>query len=261
MGKSDMAQKAANVVDGALSSTPSTLRLGVLLLFLVALGAGFVEYMLWRIPSIVDRIPALAAYLEANAPEAVATFALPASARWTPTEIRVRPGEAIKVSVSGNAHLGFASIIDAAKDDKRPLYTWAGPDGERFLHKDEGDKRQELLIDPSARIGTLLGYLQPESASQPDLAGNARPEGIRTIGYGRTMRNDASETARLWLIVNDILLTNDDVAKQAYLRDPDSEGYEKRAQRWPEIVRDNYWDLWWDDNVGQFVIVVSGDSN
>lgn len=203
---------------------------------------------------------------------------LPASVMWMDTQVDVKPGERLHVRAFGRIQLALDRLVDAARRDAPLEYTWIGPEGDSASVRLPGDApRDKFLIEPGATYGKLLGYLQCGNAEAPSKT-NPRPAGINAIGNDGTVENRAEDTCcRLWVVVNDTFLDSSDEAKSKYLmteqllRDrygklPDkdtgkAEFVTVSAQnaKWQQIVERGYWDLWFDDNIGNFFIDIRPD--
>ena len=179
----------------------------------------------------------------------VGQFLLPASAGWTNSGFTIKPEESVEVQAYGKVHLGFHRLVDAAKEDFVPIFPWIGPKGSEFIAETEADRtRQQLLVDPTANIGMLLGYL---AYDKEPTKSNPQPDKIVSIGDKQTIKNTHQEEQMLFFVVNDMYLNND--AKEAYIGNAEG-NLDKYQKNWNEIKDKKYWELWFDDNIGQYLI-------
>ena len=189
-----------------------------------------------------------------------AILSLPAAARWMNTGITVEPGATIAITASGYTNPAVHRLVQAAHADSLPNYGWLDAEGRSArpsrvpaAHRD----RNPLAIYPGAPIGAVIGYLQVAGGAEPSVI-NPSPPGVLLIGAEERITHGADEDiATLWLAVNDIMLTED--SRDAYIGvddDMDALDRGRRERRWAYIEQHQYWDLWWDDNVGSLVIQI-----
>ncbi len=184
-----------------------------------------------------------------------ALFILPGSSRWTNTGIVLQPQEKFRIRASGKVHLAFHRLAESALDDTRPGFGWIEPTGEPWVNLSQSDAlRRKLLILPDANIGALLGYLHAAGTPEPSIH-NSKPEGIIVIGEETVVVNNSQQEVELWLVLNETILDPNDLerSKKGYINPEKRIFWEKR---WEYIVRDNYWDLWWDDNIGHYLVQI-----
>ena len=111
------------------------------------------------------------------------------------------------------------------------------------------ESRKESLVLKESKIGVVIGYLRElPSSNTPHLIDNLRPSGIFAIGDNFTIKTPDYDS-ELWLVTNDILLHKD--AQIAYAGDNPSQSL---IDKWNDIERDKSWDIFWEDNIGQFLI-------
>lgn len=194
------------------------------------------------------------------------SFLLPASAGWINTGFILKSGETIDIRASGRIHLGLEQLVDAAQTDTKPQYAWSAPDGNPFNSNSDDKALQNhsknsnlknFLVDPNAKIGMLLGFLAKKELSETEKPGenNPSPRGLIRIGNSRDgIKNDDTEDRELWLTVNDIYLS--EKAEEAYINKYASDE-EVRAMQWQRIKKQNYWRLWFDDNIGEYLINIT----
>jgi hypothetical protein len=186
-----------------------------------------------------------------------AYLVVPASALWVDTGIDLEAGEVIHIDAIGHAHLSLKRLYEAVDYDSMPHFKWVGPEGAPFeVRKLQDSLRQPFLLSPRANIGRLLGYLQPLGSPAPSQE-NSRPGPILDIGSHGSIKNSSNSTSHLYLVLNEMVLDRErmDSSRLAYIggdprRKPD------RSKRWNYIVQNKYWHLWFDDNIGQFLVQV-----
>jgi hypothetical protein len=201
---------------------------------------------------------------------------VPANQLWVDTGIVLKPGETIKLSASGQINLAVHRLVEAANEDRVPWYGWVGPEGKE-LPKAENPptiyiRRQEaqLLIHPESKPGCLLMYLGSEGQPPPDKR-DPRPKDIMAIGRGpKQYRNESKQNQQIYLTVNEKLLANTDKAREAYVGTQaeidatyglNSDGtprftLEQLEKRYKYVIDNAYWDVWFDDNIGEFLVKV-----
>ncbi len=136
----------------------------------------------------------------------------------------------------------------------------------------------QLTICPKADTGTLLACLHQDGDPKPGKI-NPRPDNIIVLGSKCRIVNKMDTKCTLWLVVNDAVLENDDRSRRAYLEiedDSDPKIYYppenfkgsynandpmswSPIQRWRYIVKHQYWQLWYDDNIGFYQIQIDFD--
>lgn len=200
-----------------------------------------------------------ATVIKKNNQTVTAQFLLPASARWTNTGIRFEPNSLVEITASGMVHLGLKSLYDAADHDRRPPYSWCSPAGLDIVNPRARDnERWKFLINPNAKMGTIIGYLQKDGEPDPGFQ-NPRPDNLITI-YENTKINFPNYSTTLWLIVNDVMLDSKRLvdSKSAYFGPEEELIKEKKLSEkdssWAYITSTGYWDIWYDDNLGNYLI-------
>ena len=135
--------------------------------------------------------------------------------------------------------------------------------------------RGELLVLPAqendgkSQYGLLIGCLVPENTSNEEApsALNPRPKFQRfPVGSEKLIGNRNLVSCNLWLCVNDVALDPKDIEKSrriyidsvtkekdnndnpfvAFMHPPET--------RWKYIEVHNYWNLWFDDNFGEYQV-------
>lgn len=215
------------------------------------------------------------ALLVSTEKELGAVYYLPAAAGWSNTGISVPSNSVIEIIASGKAALAADYIIDAARSDEISRQQWTGPGGTVYFETNERYRRRRPYLLFSAdsassgtpRIGQLVGYLssEAEGATEPDLENNPRPKNIFEINSKRICLNTGFTDHTLWVTINEVVLDATAAAKTAFI------GYDeeylkqagntfddpkvwKRAEVWPEIIKRQYFGIFFDDNLGGFLV-------
>jgi hypothetical protein len=190
---------------------------------------------------------------------------LPACSRWTNTGIKLKPNSIIEFTASGKVNLAAHRLIEAAYDKKMPPFNWLSPKGEEFKNKRARDVyRRNFLVNPSAYLGVIIAYLQKDGEPDPSIQ-NQRPKNLETI-YEHTVIESPGYESTLWLIVNDVLLdpSRVDESKNAFfgpLDDLNSKEKKEKESTWNYIISKDYWDVWYDDNIGNYLIQLKIKTN
>ena len=172
---------------------------------------------------------------------------------WTNTGIQVPDDRDIRITASGRATMAIHHIIAAADSPtmQLPLHPWVGPNGldeasplpPRRWRPEDGIRSKHLLVKEEHQ-GKLLAFI---SATQPP----ARPNKQSVIAVGEEVHLRAGQhtAGSLWLAVNEIWL--DEVTLDGLKHDEPA-----RAERYEAISKDRYANAWYDDNVGEFLVIV-----
>jgi len=208
-----------------------------------------------------------------------ASLLLSATDLWTNTGIILQPNESVFVSASGRVNLAIHRLSESGFLDVRPRHLWIGPDGQKGAFQEVKLSYQKLLkICPEADAGTLLAYLHRDGDPKPG-KDNPRPDNIIVLGSKCRIVNKTDTECTLWLVVNDAVLEDDDRSRNAYLQiEDDSDpkiyyppsGFEGAynandprswapIHRWEYIVKHQYWQIWYDDNIGFFQVQIIFD--
>ncbi|MCD9188951.1 MAG: hypothetical protein LUM44_21215 [Pyrinomonadaceae bacterium] len=187
------------------------------------------------------------------------TFLLSAAAPWdSPKGFKVEKGDKLKIQASGRVNLAVHHLVDAAINDTYPPLLWSDPDGMPIDKLNDKDK---------LRLGGLLVANQPYGALvvgfSPDLNTKPSSENIKLVG--KNWEGTVEVSGVLWFAVNDIYLdlktfeSNPDKDKefQKMYEATDKSGTRTSKRSWEEIRSDKYWNLWFDDNIGDFMITVT----
>lgn len=205
-----------------------------------------------------------------------ASLLLSATDLWTNTGIILQPKESAIVSASGRVNLAIHRLAESGFLDVRPPYLWVGPDGQKSGFQEvKLSYQKHLKISPEADAGTLLACLHRDGDPKPG-KDNPRPKKIIVVGSRCRIVNKTDAAGTLWLVVNDAVLENDERSRRAYLGiedDSDPKIYypppgfqgaysanDPRSwspkQRWQYIVKHQYWQLWYDDNIGFYQVQI-----
>jgi hypothetical protein len=206
-----------------------------------------------------------------------ASLLLAASDLWTNTGINLQPKESVIFSASGRVNLAIHRLTEACLLDVRPRHLWLGPDGQKAgLQEVKQSYEKRLLICPEADTGTLLACLHQEGDPKPG-KNNPRPDNIIVVGSNCRIENKTDTECTLWLVVNDAVLQDDEVSRRAYLKIEDDndpkiysppQGFAYNAndprswppiQKWKYIVKHQYWQIWYDDNIGFYQVQIDFD--
>lgn len=157
--------------------------------------------------------------------------------------------------------LAIHHLVESAKIDRPPYLHWFGPDGATDEQKTffrESDKyRQEKLIAKGERQGMLLMQTVPPG-DKPKIIPDS--ENLYPIGSGKDGPFRIRRSGTLYFALNEVPLSADMHDYYVITSAIDSDYVKKhplneQEKAWSEIVEREYWDLWFDDNVGSFLIV------
>jgi hypothetical protein len=192
---------------------------------------------------------------------------LSASQPWADTGLTVLPGQKISITASGLANLAIHRLVEAADKDERPRHGWAGPEGGEPKNEKAVDRfRRALRIEPRVAYGCLLAYVRP--VGEPDPGKEfPRPPGIHVIGRNGelTYADSKSRMGTLFLTANDAVARDDPESERAYVTDqaalnatygPGRVTVDNLRERWRRLRDANYWEVWFDDNVGEYLVQV-----
>lgn len=239
----------------------------------------------------VRSIPDGATIIEIRDEPEEAFYLLPASKMWANTGITLEPGQKISITASGYVNLAFHRLSNSAVNDEQPRHSWIGPDGGELNKPSEYDHmRKKNLIDTRSSFGKLLAVLVPSGAPTPGPR-CPRPENIQVVGsHNDNIVNQSGKNSMLWLVVNDTYLIDDSLSMNAYIGNEKAlrnkvlevskdtidvlresvpkdslENYiinrielEKKSKRdkWYQIRDEQYWHMWWDDNIGFYLVQI-----
>lgn len=202
---------------------------------------------------------------------------------WTGTGIMVNKGDKVKIEASGLVHTALNKLITVAQTDRKLEPSWVDPNGSiREEERDWDDKRKEhkLMLD---KDGAHYGYGMLLAAVRND-----QRQVLEKVAVGKKYKFDVKNNGELVLAVNDLLLdTNarniyalplennysyykNKVEEEDKLREENTdsfsnktldekvkEEYQKRLKAWEDVVKNNNWMVWYDDNIGAFSVSVT----
>ena len=188
------------------------------------------------------------------------TFMLPSNELWYDTGIDLDADQQIKIVISGRIHLAVHKLVDAADKDEKSAVNWNGPEGSVWGNLGENieqlKSKKSLLVSQGDIIGNTLLYLCPINN-----IGNFRQDFVKNrkayIGKfpvvinNQQYINNTGNKVRLFLTVNDILL---DFSKDGLDRSKIAYTRLHRPHNFDEIWKANFYDVWFADNVGCFLV-------
>lgn len=164
---------------------------------------------------------------------------------WIDTGIRIEQGKKVTIIASGKVCLAFHHMRQGEYVDKPPPQPWVDPDGlsaefpPRTIREEEGTRAQ-LKVAKALQYGRVIGVI-----SEPDLSGKPR-DTTTILDIGKKATFKSKQTGNLWLTVNDIWLDELTVQK---ITDKDT--------KWKELIAtQKYWNVWYDDNSGSFLVSI-----
>jgi len=188
-----------------------------------------------------------------------AIFLLPASIPWVNTGIFVDQNAAIKFTTSGRVHLAINNLVKSAEANVKPRVEWTGPTGYASGLAQKDQNRTSILISPKSKLGKIIGFIKRSNDITPS-ANNPRPSNIFEIEDNREYK--FSEPGELWLCVNDFLMSpNDgDLSYKAYIGATTGKEQQERIREFKQIVNQGYWEIWFDDNIGEYMLQIDMDN-
>lgn len=205
----------------------------------------------------------------------VSQFLLPSNDVWFDTGIELDENEECEFKISGKVNLALNKLVESAKEDRPTKVNWTGPEGNEFakLGDDslQDNAKRDLLLYPGERkrIGNVVFFLQPVNEQIADFRKyflQNRGELTKKIiplgsgGNDNKIANSSSHKVRIYLSVNDIVFNFSDPAsveksKAAYFGKTKDPKYEAAWKGSIEPIQ--YEQLWYDDNVGCFLVCVT----
>lgn len=219
------------------------IMIGVLLLFMFGFSALFFKLLIANEVKITQR-PEGAWVFSLGKKDKTIHYELNPSSMWANTGYKINKGQILKINASGRINLAGHRLMDAAKADSLPMFPWSGPEGivnEKIINDPIIAKRRDCLLLPDAPIGALIAGISDRSFSY-----NSEMWEIGTDWEGIS-----PETGYLWFAVNDSRLNEN--ARSCYYAD------QNRALNWEYIIKNKYWNLWFDDNIGSLQINIEID--
>ena len=190
-----------------------------------------------------------------------AVFLLPASRLWANTGLKVQKGDCLKIRATGRTNLAGHRLLESAVQDTIPPFPWVDADGKTevpaFQKRLLNDiKRKSNQIDPNSSPGTLLAYLGIEQQDEPSFI---NPRGmdkgkLRRIGSNWHLKAPDDGTFTLYLSINDIFLSKEDFEMYKKTTAKDKGVIGTAEERWQSIERMDYWNIWFDDNLGELLV-------
>jgi hypothetical protein len=216
---------------------------------------------------------------------------------WVKTGITVKKGDVIKITASGRVNTAIKRVVAQTVRPEIEETTWADPSGlEREKNPEYPPQLEQSKVLPGYEFGMLLAAVAvPRAVKDPqEVQDSSEKVEIDHIAPfvqdkdGESIEFTAKNDGELVLTVNDLWLspTKEDtyappfednrnyylnVANlDAALRDEDfkswsektkrqkaEEQYQKRVQSWEDIVAENKWNIWYEDNVGSFSVSIA----
>jgi len=184
----------------------------------------------------------------------------PGNRFWSNSGIDVTKGDRLKLRVSGAVNLAIHHLVRSAETDNPPYFHWTGSDGyepeQAAFFRPADDHRQRWRLAIGAPQGMLLMQVVPPGAN-PEV----RPDGehLYLVGSGRDGPFRMRQSGTLYFALNEVPL--DETMHDYYVitqqTDPKyvkEHPVKDQEKAWTEIVRLKYWDLWFDDNAGSFLV-------
>ena len=194
---------------------------------------------------------------------------------WTNTEVEVNPGETVRVKATGLVNMALHRVMTAADEDVRPKFAWNGPKGLDYMPKGPlYRRRRELLVLPQAPYGCLLFHASIEGEPDPNKE-YPSPPNIKVVkdGFTYTHPKDSKKKAVIFLTCNDTVLKKEPKYKDSFVgtQEEVNQTYgfklengvrvprykvEDLEKRWDRLINDRYWEIWFDDNGGNFLVEI-----
>jgi hypothetical protein len=187
---------------------------------------------------------------------------LPANKLWLNTGLAVKSGQQLKISATGSINLAVHRLVAATKAHQPLEPGWMDPNGNQGTSsRNIDEQRKKYLIDPNSEYGVLIAGIVHQG--KPDLGkDNPKADEIYVVGKWNSFRS--KEGGTLWLVVNDAVLNENAgeiyVGSQKLLDQsyppPGSVTVEKKRQEWQAIKERRYFQAYFDDNVGDFLVQI-----
>jgi hypothetical protein len=184
---------------------------------------------------------------------------MPGDLIWSNSGISVSKGDRVTLRVSGAVNLGIHHLVKSAENDTVPFFHWAGPDGFPSRKEDRPvDKyRWNMRIAGSELPGMLLMQVVPPG-KEPNVRPN--PEMLYPVGSGGKSPFNIRQSGTLYFTLNEVPL--DKEMEKYYVISPDIDAeyvkehpVNKQKKSWKAVAEQEYWNLWFDDNVGSLLVV------
>jgi len=178
------------------------------------------------------------------------SFLLSASSPWANTGYQIVAGDSLTIRASGRVCMAVHRLIEHAQKDTRPEHAWVGPSGMtdemRVLRKMRDTCRQRYLIEPDLPYGALLGGISTDGTVQ-------EPDTVFLVKD--SFDGIAPGSGYLWFAVNDVILNPRNV-RAAYDTCGTLDPQDTLARTANDIQSERYWDIWYDDNIGSYLVRV-----
>ena len=176
---------------------------------------------------------------------------LPGSATWLSSGFVVKHGDSVRVKASGRVNLSLFRLVEASQTKQRPGLPWVDPRGV-FVNDlnwvDDREHRQYIqdncVLLKKQALGALLYAVAPESTDP----GTLTPE---FVGLDKTI--EVKRDGVLWFVVNEVVFDDTPTSKDCFEHAPKNKYL---TMTWDELVKEKYWNVWYDDNVGEFLITI-----
>jgi hypothetical protein len=199
------------------------------------------------------------------------TFLLPSNAVWFDTGLELKPEQECVFKITGRVHLAVQRIVESASSDSKCPIPWTDANGNSWADIGDTDAqlnaKKQLLLKPGDHIGNVVGYYLPEDETNQfqEYFTKNRSElttKIFDVGNSKTVQNTNDKTVRIYLSVNDVLLGfNSTYIAKSEMAYCGSKLDELRNNKWLDIKRSNYDNLYFDDNIGSFLVQVEIRNN
>lgn len=198
-------------------------------------------------------------------------FNIPASSFWYDTELDIKSNAEVTISAQGSIHLSLDDLISSVDKGERPNMSWTEPKGAAISKNNAiHEHRKQMAMDTALDYGRLLAGLNPKEDNAPGVT-NPRPKDLKieNIGTCYTFKNNTGRTQRLYLIVNDNFIDSKDTVefKKYYIGDEvvweelgsiaTKSKMDTLSKKFKTIVKEEYWNIFYDDNIGNFFVQVS----
>jgi len=230
-----------------------------------------------------------------NGDKKIGLITLPTNQVWVNTGIYVDKEDKIKINASGSATMAIHLLVSGLQnpDKGQNVITdfWVNPDGipmsDRFNIRNKPRRgadqfRENMLISPNNRIGTLLGcivneneeklsfdYPRPENRNEIVPIGSnkefiAYKEGYVYVTANDLIAEDTERSKNSWLLKENGTYRRD-IIHSSYLEnvkdvgsiDPEiNNKIEELNSRWEQIVSKKYWNAFFEDNIGYYSVQI-----
>jgi hypothetical protein len=176
---------------------------------------------------------------------------------WEKTPIVLEEERTLRIKASGRINLAVHHLVTAAEMHQKPRLGWVGPEG--YQVETSYDKARENCLLNKAPWGSVLAAFSDRNLQQENVA----PSVIEAIGPEGTIRGKG----RLWLTINEAVIGPDDKSRACYVtnqKDLDEkwregeqhETVEQKLAQFKYITEHDFRDVFYQDNVGDFLITI-----